>query len=140
VHDVLTLISFARSDQYGAKRIHLVGLNGAGLWVAAAMAVTSNEVDSAAIDTGGFRFANLASYRDVNFLPGPLKYGDLPALLALSAPKKLWIGGETEESLGIVTAAYAASGQLQHLSIHERQQRNLSARIVQWLKQNKGRL
>jgi hypothetical protein len=103
------------------------------------MAVTGNEVDCAAIDTGGFRFANLPSYRDVNFLPGALKYGDLPSLLALSAPKRLWIGGETEESLGIVTAAYTAAGQLQHLSIHKAQQQDISAQIAQWLKQTKGR-
>ena len=140
VHDILTLISFARSDQYGAKQIHLVGVNGAGPWVAAAKAVTGNQVDTAAIDTGGFRFANLPSYRDMNFLPGAVKYGDLPALLALSAPKWLWIGGETDESLGIVTAAYTAAGQLQHLNIHERKQQDVSARIVQWLKQAKGRL
>lgn len=140
VHDILTLISFARSDRHGAKRIHLVGVNGAGPWVAAARAITGNEVESAAIDTGGFRFTNLASYRDVNFLPGAVKYGDLPVLLALSAPEWLWICGETEESLGIVTAAYAASGQLQHLSIYERQKQDVSARIVQWLKQVKGRL
>jgi hypothetical protein len=84
--------------------------------------------------------ANLASYRHVNFLPGAVKYGDLPALLALSASKWLWISGETEESLGIVTAAYAASGQLNRLSIYERQQQDVSARIVQWLKKAKGRL
>jgi dienelactone hydrolase len=140
VHDILTLISFAQSDRYGGKSIHLVGVNGAGPWVAAASAITGNEVDSVAIETGGFRFANLASYRDVNFLPGAVKYGDLPALLALSASKWLWISGESEESLGIVTAAYAASGQLHHLSIHERQQQDVSASIVQWLKKAKGRL
>ena len=140
VHDILTLISFARSGQYGAKRIHLVGVSGAGPWVAAARAIAGNKVDSAAIDTGGFRFANLPSYRDVNFLPGALKYGDLPALLALSAPGRLWIAGETEESLSIVTAAYTASGQLQHLTIQERQQQDVSARIAQWLKQANRRL
>jgi dienelactone hydrolase len=140
VHDVLTLISFTRNDRYGTKRIHLVGVNGAGPWVAAARAVTDNEVDSAAIDTGGFRFAKLDSYRDVNFLPGAVKYGDLPALLALSAPERLWICGETDESLGIVTAAYASSGQLQHLRIQKRKQQDVSARIVQWLKQIKDSL
>jgi len=140
VHDVLTLVSFARSDQYGAKRIHLVGVNGAGPWVTAARALAGADVDSAAIDTGGFRFASLESYRDVNFLPGAVKYGDMSALLALSAPQRLWICGETEESLGVVTAAYAASGQLQHLSIDERQRRDVSAKIVEWLKQVKGRL
>ena len=140
VHDILTLVSFARSNQYGAGRVHLVGVNGAGPWVAAARAMAGAAVDSAAIDTGGFRFANLESYRDVNFLPGAVKYGDLPALLALSAPQRLWICGETEESLGIVTAAYTASGQLQHLNIDERQRQDISARIVRWLKQVKGRL
>ena len=139
VHDILTLVSFARSDQYRAKHIYLVGVKGAGPWVAAARAIMGNEVDSAAIDTGGFRFANLASYRDVNFLPGSVKYGDLPVLLALSAPDWLWICGETEESLEIVTAAYVASRQLQHLSIHKIQQQDVSASIVQWLKQMKGR-
>ncbi len=116
-----------------------IGVNGAGPWVAAARAVAGADVDSAAIDTGGFRFANLESYRDVDFLPGAVKYGDLPALLALSAPQRLWICGETEESLGVVSAAYAASGQLQHLNIDERHQQGVSARIVQWLKQVKSR-
>jgi dienelactone hydrolase len=140
VHDILTLVSFVRSDRFGSEHIHLVGVNGAGPWVAAARAMAGADVDSAAIDTGGFRFANLESYRDVNFLPGAVKYGDLPALLALSAPQRLWICGETEESLGIVSAAYTASGQLQHLNIHERQRQDISARIVQWLKQVKSRL
>ena len=35
-------------------------------------------IGRAAIDTGGFRFAKLRSTRDVNFLPGAVKYGDLP--------------------------------------------------------------
>jgi len=140
VHDILTLISFALSDRLGSEHIHLVGVNGAGPWVAAALAVAGADVDGAAIDTGGFRFANLESYRDVNFLPGAVKYGDLPALLALSAPQRLWIAGETDESLGIVTAAYAASGQLQHLNVDERHDRDVSTRIVQWLKQTKGSL
>jgi hypothetical protein len=61
-------------------------------------------------------------------------------LLSLSASERLWICGETEESLGIVTAAYTASGKLNHLSIQEREKRDVSARIVQWLKQVKGRL
>jgi len=139
VHDILTLVSFARSDRHGSEHIHLVGVNGAGPWVAAARALAGADVDSAAIDTGGFRFAGLESYRDVNFLPGAVKYGDLPALLALSAPQRLWICGETEASLGVVTAAYAASGQLQHLSLHEEQPQDVSTRIVEWLEQVKGR-
>ena len=37
------------------------------------------------IDTRGFRFRQLKSFRDPAFLPGAVKYGDLPALLALAA-------------------------------------------------------
>lgn len=139
VHDILTLVSFARSGQYGAKDIHLVGVNGAGPWVAAARALAGAAVDSATIDTGGYRFANLPSYRDVNFLPGAAKYGDLPALLALSAPQRLRIFGETEESLSMVMAAYTAAGHPRHLSIDKGPQENIAAGIVRWLQRAKAR-
>jgi len=132
VHDILTLVSFARSEQCGAEHVYLVGVNGAGPWVAAARAVAGADVDGAAIDTGGFRFANLKSYRDVDFLPGSVKYGDLPALLALSAPHRLWICGETEISLRIVTAAYAASGQRRNLIIDREQSPDVFKGIALW--------
>ena len=83
---------------------------------------------------GGFRFANLASYRDVNFLPGAVKYGELPALLALSAPQRLLVLGETEASLDTVIAAYAASERSRQLSIDKGHQQGLPERIVHWLK------
>jgi hypothetical protein len=108
--------------------------------VPAARALVGSAVNLGAIDTGGFRFVDLTSYRDVNFLPGAVKYGDLPALLALSAPHRLWICGETEESVGVVTAAYAASGRSQRLNIDEGRQQDVSESIVQWIKQVKGRL
>jgi hypothetical protein len=41
-------------------------------------------VKSVSIENNRFRFANLKSYRDPNFLPGAVKYGDLPALMKLS--------------------------------------------------------
>jgi len=134
VHDILTLLSFTRSALPDAKEIHLVGVNGAGPWVAAARAMAGAAVDSAAIDTGGFSFANLASYRDVNFLPGAVKYGDLPDLLALSVPQRLLVLGETEASLDTVIAAYAASGRSAQLSIDRGPQQGLSDRVVRWLK------
>lgn len=109
VHDILTLIAFVANDEHGANRIDLVGMNGAGPWAAAALTQTGGAIDSAIIDTGGFRFVDLKSYRDVNFLPGAVKYGDLPALLALSAPNQLAIAGENEIP-ALVAAAYRASG------------------------------
>lgn len=135
VHDILTLVSFARSEQYGGERIHLVGVNGAGPWVAAARAMAGADVYGAAIDTEGFRFADLKSYRDPDFLPGAVKYGDLPALLALSAPNRLFVCGETEISLRIVTVAYAASGQPQNLNIDQEQRPDVFKGIARWLGQ-----
>jgi hypothetical protein len=46
-----------------------------------------------AVDTEGFRFAT-AGLHDPGFLPGAVKYGDLPTLLALTAPTPLWLAGE----------------------------------------------
>jgi hypothetical protein len=60
------------------------------------------------VDTRGFRFASLKSYRAPDFLPGALKYGDLPAILALSAPQPLWLVGEGKLPEA-VAAAYAAA-------------------------------
>lgn len=109
VHDILTLVSFIRNDEHAPKRLHLIGVNGAGPVAAAARAIAGKQIDRAAIDTEGFRFANSKSYRDPNFLPGALKYGDLPAVLALSAPHALWIGGEGGEVAKPIKSTYAAS-------------------------------
>ena len=110
VHDVLSLVSWVRNEDRAPEQVHLVGVNGAGPIVAAARAIAGKAVDRAAVDTAGFRFANLRSYRDPNFIPGAVKYGDLPALLALSAPHKLLIAGEQGATPAIVTAAYRAAG------------------------------
>jgi hypothetical protein len=39
-----------------------------------------------------------------------VKYGDLPALLALSAPHPLWLAGEKGDLPPAVRAAYRAAG------------------------------
>lgn len=45
----------------------------------------------------------------MNFLPGAVKYGDVPALLSLCAPVKTAIIGETKDSAAGVAAAFAAA-------------------------------
>lgn len=110
VHDVLSLVSWIRNEDHAPAQVHLVGVNGAGPIVAAARALAGKAVDRAAVDTEGFRFGNLRSYRDPNFIPGAVKYGDLPAMLALSAPHKLLIAGEKGATPQIVGAAYQAAG------------------------------
>jgi len=50
----------------------------------------------AIIDTGGFRFADLKTHRAANFLPGAVKYGDIPGLISLARPRRaLHISGES---------------------------------------------
>ncbi|MBL6705259.1 MAG: acetylxylan esterase [Planctomycetaceae bacterium] len=109
VHDVLTLISWVGNDEHEPKRLNLIGTNGAGPIAAAARTVAGGTVDKLAVDTQGFRFENLTDYRHPDFLIGAVKYGDLPALLALSAPHPLWIGGEAGATPEVVKAAYAAA-------------------------------
>lgn len=109
-HDVLTMIAFAKNHPDKPERIDLVALDGTAPIAALARAQAGGAVHSAAINTNGFRFANVNDYRAVNFLPGSAKYGDVPALLALGSPGALWVGGENEESLKLTTAVHRAAG------------------------------
>jgi len=115
VHDILTLIAWIRNEDHAPQKVHLLGVNGAGPLVAAARAIAGTQVDRAAIDTQGFRFVTIRSYRDPQFLPGIVKYGDLPALLALSAPQPLFLAGERGELPEVVEATYRAADALSQL-------------------------
>lgn len=96
VHDILTVVSFVRGDDHGSQKVHVIGLGNAGLWAAAAKAIAGPAIDRVAADTAGFRFASLTEFDDPQFLPGAVKYGDVPALLALCANGDLWLSGEKE--------------------------------------------
>jgi dienelactone hydrolase len=117
VHDVLSVIALAKTELPALKRLDLAGLNGAGAWVAAAKAQAGDAVTCAVLDTRGFRFANVADIYDVNFLPGGAKYGDLPGMLALGAPGKLWLAGEGAEAPALVKRMYGAAGAMQNITI-----------------------
>jgi hypothetical protein len=109
-HDVLSLIAWIRNDERGLKQTVLVGVDGMGPVVAAAGAVGGDAVDGLAVDIAGFRFTQLTDYRDANFITGITKYGDVPALLALNAPKKLFVVGDHGEQAPVTHAAYLAGG------------------------------
>ncbi len=116
VHDVLTVVAWVRGDDHAAKRISLYGTAKTGAIAAAARAVAGKAIDRAAIDTGAFRFAQLTSYRHPDFLPGVVKYGDMPTLLALSAPNPVWIGGEDGKTPSLTAKAYRAAGAADQVS------------------------
>jgi hypothetical protein len=139
MHDVLTVIRAVRTSPLPidntprAKRIHLVGLGPVvGPLAAAARAQAGGAIDKAAIDTGGFRFASLDRLDDPMFLPGAVKYGDVPALLALGAPNKLWLAGE-RESPGVVVSAFRASGQPGAFRGSAGERSAVATEVVDWL-------
>ena len=112
VHDLLSLVAFAHSDSLGAERVDLIGLRGAGHWVAAARAIAGSAIDRAAIDTSEFRFANILTMDDPDFLPGGAKYNDLPGMIALSAPNPLWLANESDSAITLISTVYDAVGKI----------------------------
>jgi dienelactone hydrolase len=110
VHDVLTLVKFVKNHERPSKELILIGVEGTGPIVAAAGAMSGNAIDRAGIDTAGFRFGSVVRLDDPNFLPGGAKYGDVPAMLALAAFRKLWVSGETSQELDRVRAQSRFSG------------------------------
>jgi hypothetical protein len=110
VHDVLTAVLFAR-DMLKAKTIHLVGWEGAGPWVAAARALCGDTVARTAIDLNQFRFENVKELTDENLLPGAVKFGGVPAFLALCAPGEVFAHNHAGTHSGQLSkAAYDAAG------------------------------
>ncbi len=87
--DLLAIIAHAAADK--PNSIRLLGTGDAASWTAAAAARAGGLIDRVAIDFGDFRFADVRSYRDVNFVPGAVKYGDLPVLVALRAPHNMTV-------------------------------------------------
>jgi dienelactone hydrolase len=108
VHDLLTVTALVRTREVGRAKIVMIGRNGAGPWVAAARAMAGGAIAGAALDTGGFRFGAVRDLHDVNFLPGGARYFDLPGMLALSAPDRLWVIGEAARALEVTSRIYEA--------------------------------
>jgi hypothetical protein len=110
VHDALSTIAVVRDRQPTKSEIYLVGFGPAGAWAAAAAAQSGNEIFGLAADLRSFRFADLKSIGDANFLPGAVKYGDVDALLALAHPKyRLHFGASTRPEFSGTLYATAVS-------------------------------
>ena len=105
VHDILTCLGYARSSGK-TQQVHLLASPGAGHWAAAARAVAGDQFTRAAIDTSGFRFANLCNQWHADFLPGAVKYGDIGGFLQLSAPHPLMLADNDPALLSEIQQAY----------------------------------
>ena len=138
VHDVLSIVSFLRHSDSGPcpnaelKSVAIAGWQGTGPIVAAASGLAEVAVDRTAIDTQGFRFGQVLDYRDPMFLPGGAKYLDLPGLIALQAPRPLWMTGESQTPATIKTA-YQATSQDDGLVMFNGEAAQQQAAASEWL-------
>ncbi len=132
VHDVLTLLSFITRHGQKPLSVSLVGTGGAGPVVAAAAVIARDSIDQLAVDTEGFRFKTLTDWRDPNIWPGAVHYGDVPALLALTAPRPIWIAGEKAVP-DIVTRCYAAAGAGARITRFDGEPDDVPDAAVKWL-------
>lgn len=141
VHDLLTVASYVKTHGLAPEEVVMVGLDEqAGPLVAAARAQARDAIDRAVIDTHGFRFGDVNDIHSVNFLPGGAKYLDLPGMLAVAAPERLWLAGEAELGMdSVLSDAYSAAGAKENLTIYagdtrgiQGQQKLLSA-AVKWI-------
>ena len=134
VHDVLSLIHFFRTGSRKAERTHLLGFGPtAGPIAAAALAQTSGAVGKAAIDTAGFRFERLDRFDQPMFLPGAVKYGDVPGLLSLASAEQLWLAGEGAEAPRLLKAVLAVTGRQEQLSIFSGKPEQSIGAAVEWI-------
>lgn len=81
VHDILTLVAFAKSRD--SKFVHQVAWEGAGIWALLAKGAARENILRSAIDLNGFDFDSIKSVNDENFLPGALKYGGVASFISL---------------------------------------------------------
>jgi hypothetical protein len=111
-YDVTSALASITHVAPAARKVVLVALDPqtAPIAALAAAATSQNDLQALVVDTGGFRFQNVADIRDPRFLPNTAKYGDLPGLLALNAPRKVFVMGEGPGLPGIATAAYEVAG------------------------------
>ena len=72
-------------------------------------------INKLAVNSNSLRFANVTDIHSPNFLPGGAKYFDLPGMIAVAAPGRIWLTGETDTP-EIVSRAYKAARATNHVS------------------------
>ncbi len=108
VHDVMAAVAAIRKETSSKPvKIILAGCDGAGVVAAAAAAVMKDQFAGLVLDTEGFRFATLNDPWHPLFVPGAVKYGDVPALVGLSVSLQPTVLGENGAKGGIDAVANA---------------------------------
>jgi hypothetical protein len=81
VHDVLTLVAFAKSRQ--STFVHQLCWPGTGHWGLLAKGLAGEGIMRSGLNLAKFDFNSVKSVNDENFLPGVLKYGNLMTYVSL---------------------------------------------------------
>lgn len=133
VHDILAVIEWLKRTKSTSQEIDIIGLNGVGYIVSAAVGCAKESITRSAIDTEGFRFADLKDIYDINFMPGAAKYDDLPGLLSLAAPVRTWLTGEGEKVPSIIKATFATMSKPENLTIFAKASDDAVKEAIEWL-------
>src|SRR5262249_27773339 len=138
VHDVLSIVNYVKNKQPATRKLTVAGLGGAGPWGGAGGGQWGGGIDQAVIDTGGLRFSKGVDLHDPTFLPGGARYGDVPALLALGAPGRTWVAGESQADLALAQTQYQALNAADHLTPFIGETPNIGSAAWAWLMSQSG--
>jgi dienelactone hydrolase len=131
VHDALTLVAFCKST-LSAKTVSLVGWGEFGPVAILAKALAGDAVSKMAADMHQFRFENIKETDDPLLLSGAVKYGGLPAFLALCAPGEVLVHNHKGTASGRISkAAYDAAGAGDKLTRMDEKLDDM--KVVEWL-------
>jgi dienelactone hydrolase len=131
VRDVLTAVALAKGP-IKAKTVHVIGWGEFGPVAVLAKALAGDAVTKTAADLNQFRFENVKDTADPMMLPGAVKYGGLPAFLALCAPGELLVHNHEGTASGrLARAAYEAAGARDKLTRVNEKLDDL--KVVEWL-------
>jgi hypothetical protein len=131
VHDILTVIGFAKGPEY-VRRVHLAGFGKAGPWVLLARGLCGDAVDRTAVDGDQFLFDNVSSTDHEMMLSGALKYGGLAAFAALCPPRELYLHNyRPSQPRNILEEAYKTANAADKLSISTA--KATEENVIDWL-------
>jgi hypothetical protein len=140
VHDVLTVLGWvglppvnvAPPTGSAGPTVALIGWGEMGPVAVMAKAVAGDKVTKVAADLNQFRFENIKDTADPMMLPGAVKYGGLPAFLALCAPGEVLAHNTAGTASGrLPKAAYDAAGAADKLTHSHDKVDDL--KVVEWL-------
>ena len=131
VHDALTMVAFGKSI-LKVKTLHVVGFGPMGVVAVLAKALAGDAVTKTAADLNQFRFENVKDVNDPMMLPGAVKYGGLPAFLALCSPGEVLAHNHRGTNTGkLPKAAYDAAGAPTKLTRSD--DKLDDTKVVEWL-------